>query len=465
MKTLLVLAQHPELPETIRSLVAPDHYRVIHRLDVEEAEPLLGGGLVDAVILDVELDNVQGVWAIERIHRRLPRCPILAFTGSRQWEWEEEGYLHGVSYVLTKPARGRLLNALLDRLWPRSTGPATGSPPVPPPRQVHHDYPAPALPPQNPAKELQVLRDFSAVLTHSLKSEAMLRQFLLLLREIVGVNRAAIFLRRPATIFGTVPTMEEGRRIIDLAQDTSAVRYRELYGFTWGDPRHVCRYDAGRGVVFYWWGLLPERRLPLRAYHVVTIWKNGVPIGYFEGLSLLDRVEAGFNLYYTFREGETAWLYSRLLQLFHQAIGATYFWLDPYQIGHDNDEALHSGAFWFYRKLGYKSVDEDLRRLTEAEEKKIASKPGYRTPRTVLRRLARRPMIFGFPGSNLELWSKFDLHRLTMALALGKAPALAKRLRRLEQAKRAPEESAYLLAMRRDKRLCEAMLRIASSPG
>jgi len=250
----------------------------------------------------------------------------------------------------------------------------------------------------------------------------------------------------------------EGRRVIDLAQDTSAVRYRELYGFTWGDARHVHEYDAGRGVVFYWWGLPPKRRLPLRAYHAVTIWKNGVPIGYFEGLSLLDRVEAGFNLYYTFREGETAWLYSRLLKLFHQAAGATCFWLDPYQIGHDNEEAVDAGAFWFYRKLGYESVDADLRRLTEREEKKIATRPGYRTPKTVLRRLSRRPMIFGFPGSHPERWHNFDLHRLTMTLALGKAPALAKRLWVLEEAKRAPEETVYLDAMRRDKRLWEGIL-------
>ena len=42
-----------------------------------------------------------------------------------------------------------------------------------------------------------MLRDFSSILTHSLDAEAMLKQFLLFLREILSVNRAAIFLNRP----------------------------------------------------------------------------------------------------------------------------------------------------------------------------------------------------------------------------------------------------------------------------
>src|ERR1700686_5352385 len=63
----------------------------------------------------------------------------------------------------------------------------------------------------NAFQALEVLRHFSAILTHSLDSEAMLKKFLLLLREIVGVNRAAIFLREPMAIFGGKPASEEGR--------------------------------------------------------------------------------------------------------------------------------------------------------------------------------------------------------------------------------------------------------------
>jgi hypothetical protein len=98
------------------------------------------------------------------------------------------------------------------------------------------------------------------------------------------------------------------------------------------------------------------KRLPLRAYHSAMIYKNGVPIGYFEGLSFFERMESGFNLYYTFREGETAWLYANILNVMRRLTGASSFSLDPYQIGFENEEGIQSGAFWFYRKLGFRST-------------------------------------------------------------------------------------------------------------
>ena len=41
MKTLLVLAQHPDVAEAVRAAGGPDQYRVLHRMNLEEAEPLL----------------------------------------------------------------------------------------------------------------------------------------------------------------------------------------------------------------------------------------------------------------------------------------------------------------------------------------------------------------------------------------------------------------------------------------
>jgi hypothetical protein len=39
---------------------------------------------------------------------------------------------------------------------------------------------------------LELLRNYSSILCHSLCAEALLKEFLLLLREILGINRAAI---------------------------------------------------------------------------------------------------------------------------------------------------------------------------------------------------------------------------------------------------------------------------------
>ena len=93
MKTLLVLAQHPELAEAIRAGFSPDQYRIVHRASTEEAEPLLAHGLASACIVDVELTSVQGVWMLEKLRRLGARCPLIIYTGAKQWEWEEEAYL------------------------------------------------------------------------------------------------------------------------------------------------------------------------------------------------------------------------------------------------------------------------------------------------------------------------------------------------------------------------------------
>jgi signal transduction histidine kinase len=65
----------------------------------------------------------------------------------------------------------------------------------------------------NTSQTLGVLRDFSSILTHSLNAEAMLKQFLLFLREILSVNRAAIFLNRPVMPVSETAPPDSGRSL------------------------------------------------------------------------------------------------------------------------------------------------------------------------------------------------------------------------------------------------------------
>ena len=183
----------------------------------------------------------------------------------------------------------------------------------------------------------------------------------------------------------------EAKQVLDVTIDTSAVRYRELWGFSFPDTERVYHADLGRGVDLYWLGIPPSARLPLRAYHAGIFFKNGVPVGYLETLSFFDRMEVGFNIYYTFREGESAWLYGRFLKFCQQQCGVTCFSIDPYQLGHENEEGIESGAFWFYRKLGFRSASDEIQRIVEKEETKLAERPGYRTPAATLRRMAKTP--------------------------------------------------------------------------
>ena len=220
---------------------------------------------------------------------------------------------------------------------------------------------------------------------------------------------------KPSTRFERLSS-SEGHRAIDIARDASTIRYRELFGFTNGDPKRVQRASLGRGVVLVVISLPRGKRLPLRAYHAAMIYKNGVPIGYFEGLSFFERMESGFNLYYTFREGETAWLYANILNVMRRLTGASSFSLDPYQIGFENEEGIQSGAFWFYRKLGFRSTRRSIQKLTESEEEKIRRRKTYRTTAATLRRLAAAPMILELDERRKGDWDRFQVRNIGLAV-------------------------------------------------
>lgn len=230
--------------------------------------------------------------------------------------------------------------------------------------------------------------------------------------------------RRQVSIPGTLAssplrvrrlTAREGREVVDLARGATALRYREYYGFTYADPATVRTSRAGRGVEILFLGLEAARRLPLRAGFAAIVVKNGVPVGYVEGLALFERIEIGYNIYYTFREGESAWIFAKVLRLLNQLLGVTSFSIDPYQLGHENPEAIESGAFWFYRKLGFRPTSTRIARLVESEERRIAANSSYRTPPRALRRLVRSNLLYEVGASSRD-WDNFHVRNLGLAV-------------------------------------------------
>ena len=211
-------------------------------------------------------------------------------------------------------------------------------------------------------------------------------------------------------------SVQEGQTIITMCREATSVRYRELYGTTRGDTSDVVRADVGRGVEIFLWGLPANKRLPLRAYQAGFTLKNGRPINYIEAISLFECMEIGFNTFYAYRDGETAWIYAQVLRALHRRLGVKCISVYPYQIGKDNEEALASGAFWFYRKLGFRPVKRELEHLAKREEAKIAAEPGYRTPLRTLRRLAEGHVVYELPDADRGAWDNFRVRTIGIEL-------------------------------------------------
>jgi signal transduction histidine kinase/DNA-binding NarL/FixJ family response regulator len=199
VKTVLVIAPGPTLAAAVRNALDSRHHRVLEHASLREEELRLTASAVDLCVFDVDLTSVEPIREIERLRRVLPRCPIFIYTSASQRNWEEDAYLLGVSQILAKPVRARLLNTLLERLFGGAgemEAVAARDLRLTAPGWAHIDPKLAPIVERGPTRALESLRNYSSILSHTLNAESMLREFLLLLREILGVNRAAIFLRR-----------------------------------------------------------------------------------------------------------------------------------------------------------------------------------------------------------------------------------------------------------------------------
>lgn len=193
-----------------------------------------------------------------------------------------------------------------------------------------------------------------------------------------------------------VVSVGEGARLIDLARATMVTRSRDLDAFAYGDPRAVRIVEDGSGLAFALIGLAPERRkADADTWGALTL-KNGVPVGYME-LGVAGRhVEIAFNTFPAFRDGEAARVFARTLAMLHRVFRATTFGIDPYQLGRGNPEAIESGAWWFYYKLGLRPRAAEAKRLARRELARWRADRSYRSSAATLRRLALWPLTYRY---------------------------------------------------------------------
>lgn len=146
--------------------------------------------------------------------------------------------------------------------------------------------------------------------------------------------------------------------------------------------------DLGAGLRFAAIGVVPARRGVLEATYGHLLLANGMPVGYGGFTTLFAQVNTGINVFPEFRGSEAAYAFEQALRVMHAIAGNARFVVNPYQFGAGNDEALASGAYWFYYRLGFRSADLAVRALAEQEFARLRAERGYRVPVATLRRLA-----------------------------------------------------------------------------
>jgi len=201
----------------------------------------------------------------------------------------------------------------------------------------------------------------------------------------------------------------EGRKLVHLAREAMVTRGRDLDAFAHADPGAVRLVDCGAGLHFACLEVRPERRLVFEAVYGFLTLKNGVPIGYVLLSSLYRSAEVAYNVFDPFRGAEAAAIYGRALAMAHRLFGAETFAVDPYQLGHDNEEGLASGAWWFYHKLGFRPDDPEVKRIARQELAQMKRDPRHRSSMATLKRLAAETMFYDRAGLREEALGRLDL--------------------------------------------------------
>ena len=193
--------------------------------------------------------------------------------------------------------------------------------------------------------------------------------------------------RPPVAVRAVSP--REGQRLVDLAREAMVTRSRDLDIFVHADKHDTRLVDCGGGLQFACFGAVPERRLMLDSVYGMLTLKSGVPMGYVLVSTICNSAEVAYNVFETYRGGESAYVYGRVLATVRHLFDVDAFTVPPYQLGYDNDEGLKSGAWWFYYKLGFRPHDPEVRRVMRAELAKMKRRPGHRSSLATLRELVQ----------------------------------------------------------------------------
>jgi hypothetical protein len=235
-------------------------------------------------------------------------------------------------------------------------------------------------------------------------------------------------IRRPLSSIVKL-SRKDGARLIDVAMASLAARHRETNHFNYANPAEVYLADVGEGVSIAVFGLAPAYRYPLECTLGFLILSNGVPVGYGGSSTLFLQVNTGINIFDEYRGSEASYLWVQVMRVYHALVACTRYVVNPYQFGAGNDEALKSGAFWFYYHLGFRPVDPKVCKLAKNEVAKKRRRSGHRSDARTLRRLASCDMHLTLPGARKSEFFEEDWLATSSMLATQELATVAGRTR------------------------------------
>jgi hypothetical protein len=205
-------------------------------------------------------------------------------------------------------------------------------------------------------------------------------------------------------------TDKEKDKIIDASKLTLFYLYRETEPFTNALKEDVTLFQLDKGVSIALFGSTIDKRYSLESYIGYMVFKNNIPASYGGGWIFGERSQFGINILEAFRGAESGLIICELLRVYHQYFGVTRFVVKPYQFGLNNSEAIKTGAFWFYYKLGFRPENNTLKELALQEEKEKQLNPGYKSDISTLKKYTKSNLALTLSESS---YPNYDSERLS----------------------------------------------------
>jgi len=180
----------------------------------------------------------------------------------------------------------------------------------------------------------------------------------------------------------------DAEAVLDCGRMALVRHLREIDPVMYSSAELVDYYRLPRGISVALLGMTPERRHPIDSYMGYVAFKNGMPVGYAGSWLLFDSGRIALNVFPAYRGGESQYIFQHVLELHRQVYRLKRFSVDPYQLGKENSDGIHSGAFWVWHHIGFRPIKKGQRELAEAEATKRNQSIDYRTPEPVLKKLA-----------------------------------------------------------------------------
>ncbi|HSD44856.1 MAG TPA: hypothetical protein VLD36_23680 [Burkholderiales bacterium] len=192
------------------------------------------------------------------------------------------------------------------------------------------------------------------------------------------------------------------RKVLDVWRAALLARTRGVYPVEQANDRECYLADLGEGVQIAVVGARVPARAVLEVNYGFLFLANGRPMGYGGFTPLFRQANTGINIFPDFRGAEAAFVFQQYLRMIHTIAGCTRFIVNPYQLGDGNDEALASGAYWFYYRLGFRSVGAAERRLADREFARLRADRRYRVPMPALRKLGAADVHLELRGESAD---------------------------------------------------------------